>query len=294
MGRIERLSLSSNKRLYTVHMADIFDTRSEEGNNQCIQHITQYLENRFVFPLAYFEVRAISMITETPSPHLDVFPALPKTIDVTTASLKAFLTSPATLISATNHSAIHSVNSLILCEKSAPVSTPNLRKQSKLLPPPVSWISVSTSIAWHQVPQTAAGLVARALVMQAPCGPVGDLMAGKGMHVSRSRFRERGMSWSGFQERLSGIRKINYFHHECWKPGKRWSGETSEDKRNCMETRRRIRPASPLWAQRHSSRWRPQDNSGGSLEPPLSLKLLPVKLFTTFKPKSPTFSKTWK
>ena len=53
--------LSSNKRLYAVHMADIFDTHSEEGNNQCIQHITQYLENRFVFPLAYFEVRGIQM-----------------------------------------------------------------------------------------------------------------------------------------------------------------------------------------------------------------------------------------
>lgn len=53
--------LSSNKHLYTVHVADIFDTRSEEGNNQCIQHITQYLENRFVFPLADFEVRGIQM-----------------------------------------------------------------------------------------------------------------------------------------------------------------------------------------------------------------------------------------
>ena len=53
---------------------------------------------------------ATSMSTEIPSPHLDVFPALPKTIDVMTASLKAFLTSPATLISATNHSAIHSVS----------------------------------------------------------------------------------------------------------------------------------------------------------------------------------------
>ncbi|KAI4556873.1 hypothetical protein MJG53_018827 [Ovis ammon polii x Ovis aries] len=224
--RGKRKDLSSNKHLYTVHVADIFDTRSEEGNNQCIQHITQYLENRFVFPLADFEVRGskpllstclpvkrvrpsvsprendavtpgmaasiqggapsaqgrsihcacgirgkgpshderdlrpprvwpapdqvtpsplrdhstiwqdtgprgpqaqaptvsdsvegcakaaggpTSMITEIPSPHLDVFPALPKTIDMTTASLRAFLTSPAMLISGTNHSAIHSI-----------------------------------------------------------------------------------------------------------------------------------------------------------------------------------------
>lgn len=61
--------LSSNKRLYAVHMADIFDTHSEEGNNQCIQHITQYLENRFVFPLAYFEVRGIQMGCETSNCH---------------------------------------------------------------------------------------------------------------------------------------------------------------------------------------------------------------------------------
>lgn len=69
---------------------------------------------------------AISMITETPSPHLDVFPALPKTIDVTTASLKAFLTSPATLISATNHSAIHSVSMFAITNHPFHVSMPHL------------------------------------------------------------------------------------------------------------------------------------------------------------------------
>ena len=69
---------------------------------------------------------AISMITETPSPHLDVFPALPKTIDVTTASLKAFLTSPATFISATNHSAIHSVSMFAITNHPFHVSMPHL------------------------------------------------------------------------------------------------------------------------------------------------------------------------
>ncbi|KAM7227377.1 hypothetical protein CapIbe_021790 [Capra ibex] len=64
--------LSSNKHLYTVHVADIFDTRSEEGNNRCIQHITQYLENRFVFPLADFEVRGYPSLHAEHMAHMPV------------------------------------------------------------------------------------------------------------------------------------------------------------------------------------------------------------------------------
>lgn len=61
-----------------------------------------------------------------PSPYLDVFPALPKTIYTTTASLKAFLTSPATLISATTYCSIRSISMFAITNHPLYVSMPHL------------------------------------------------------------------------------------------------------------------------------------------------------------------------
>ncbi|KAI4529743.1 hypothetical protein MG293_020421 [Ovis ammon polii] len=183
-----------------------------------------------------------SMITEIPSPHLDVFPALPKTIDMTTASLTAFLTSPAMLISATNHSAIHSVGFIT-----------ESRNRNRF----------TNRISTCTIPL---------LKRQVAVGHLNESALTSGARICQSR--------------LSGIHKINYFHHECRKPGKLWSGETSEDKWNCVEP-------GPCGHSITAAAGVPRT----SLEAHYSLlflKLLPVKLFMTFKPKSPTFSKTWK
>lgn len=63
------LDLSVNKCLHIVHMANVFDTRCKESRNQCVQRITWYLESRFVFPLADFEVRSTQMGCETSNCH---------------------------------------------------------------------------------------------------------------------------------------------------------------------------------------------------------------------------------
>lgn len=63
------LDPSVDKHLHAVHVANIVDFHSKGRRNQCIQHITQCLENRFVFPLADFEVKRTQTNCETSNCH---------------------------------------------------------------------------------------------------------------------------------------------------------------------------------------------------------------------------------
>lgn len=58
-----------------IHEAVEFDFSFEGRRNQCVQHITQCLENRFVFPAVDFEVSGIQI----PVKHLTAMkgPCLP-------------------------------------------------------------------------------------------------------------------------------------------------------------------------------------------------------------------------
>lgn len=49
--------------------ASALDFRSKGRRNQCIQRIARYLENRFVFPVADFEVSGTQTHCETPGSH---------------------------------------------------------------------------------------------------------------------------------------------------------------------------------------------------------------------------------
>lgn len=52
-----------------IHEADEFDFSFAGRRNQCVQHTTQCLENRSVFPAADFEVSGIQSRCDTSNCH---------------------------------------------------------------------------------------------------------------------------------------------------------------------------------------------------------------------------------
>lgn len=57
-----------------AHVANAFDFRSKERRNQCVQRIARCLANRFVFPVADFEVSGTDTLHNARLPPKAIFP----------------------------------------------------------------------------------------------------------------------------------------------------------------------------------------------------------------------------